>query len=242
MQTKNMTVTEMGDAGKGLAMLADLNVVDSDGDAYEAGAFSWKDQWAPLIGAHDRSKMPFGKARVFEDGGKAYAELHLNLNTASGKEWHSALTFDLTQGAPVQEWSYGYEALDFQKVLRGFNEGRVLKAVDVHEVSTVIRGAGAGTHTIDMKNLKAALKEGEFKSITEQLGTMAAVLQADPGKLSETGRKQLEDIHASLGMALIRSDPEAEAKAVAEIERIAANVMAGSAIRGAEKRARSRIA
>jgi hypothetical protein len=249
MQTKNLTVTEMAESGKGLALLADLTAVDSDGDSYEPGAFSWKgEQWSPLISAHDRRVMPFGKARVYEEGDKAFAELHMNLDTQAGRDWHSALKFDLAKGEPVQEWSYGYQAMDFQKVFRGASEGRVLKQVDVHEVSTVIRGAGRGTRTVDIKGLKAALKDGEFKAITEQLGTMADVLAADPGKLSATGLKQLDEIHANLGAVLMqaKADPEhsagpnaalleAEAKAMEEIERIYASMIAGDAIRAAQR-------
>lgn len=216
MLTKNLTITDMDEAGKGLALLADLTAVDSDGDSYEPGAFSWKEQWVPLLPGHNRLAMPFGKARVFEEGDKAYAEFHLNLGTQAGKDWHSALKFDLAHGKSVQEWSYGYEAVEFDKVFRQMKEGRVLKRVDVHEVSTVVRGAGAGTRTISMKALKAQLKEGEFDGLIEHLGMMADTLKGDPGLLSATGRKQLSEIHASLGAALV--DPaEAEEKAQAAI-------------------------
>lgn len=237
MQTKNLTVTEMAETGKGLALIADLTIVDNDGDSYEPGAFTWKEQWVPLLPAHNRSAMPFGKARVYEDGDAAYAELHLNLDTQTGKDWHSALQFDLATGKAVQEWSYGYDAMRFDKVMRGLAEGRHLKQLDIHEVSTVVRGAGKGTHTIDMKGLKAALKDGDFRSLTEHLGAMAAAIDADPGKLSATGLKQLGEIHANLGtvLALANRDPDAEAKAVAEIERIAGNVIARDAILRAEK-------
>lgn len=236
LQTKNLSVTEMEDTGKGLALLANLSEVDHDGDGYEKGAFNWAgDQWVPLIAGHDRSKMQFGKARIFEDGDNVYAELHFNLDTQAGKEWRSALQFDLKTGVPVQEWSYGYRPLKFEKVFRDGRPGRVLKQVKAHEVSTVIIGAGLGTQTIDIKGLKAALKEGEFKSLIEQLGTMASVLEADQTKLSETGRKQLTEIHGSLGAALVHGDPELEAKAIAEIDQIHANLIAGDAIRAAER-------
>jgi hypothetical protein len=236
MQTKNLTVTEMGESGKGLALIADLTGVDSDGDSYEPGAFSWKEQWVPLLPAHNRFAMPFGKARVFEDGDAAYAELHLNLDTQVGKEWHSALQFDLKTGNAVQEWSYGYDAMRFDKVMRGLAEGRHLKQLDVQEVSTVVRGAGRGTRTVDMKGLKAAMKDGDFSTITQQLGVMAATIDADPAKLSATGLKQLGEIHANLGtvIALANRDPEAEEKAAAEIERMAGNAIARDAIRRAE--------
>jgi len=223
MQTKNMTVTEMDDAGKGLALIANLNTVDHDGDTYAPGAFSWKEQWAPLLTAHDRHGMPFGKARVYEQGDKAYAELHLNLETQAGRDWHSALKFDLATGKSVQEWSYGYNAIDFEFRADAQNRVRVLKQLDVHEVSTVVRGAGRGTGTIMVKGLNGALKQQAFDDLFADLGHMVTALQGDPELLSATGMKQLKEIHASLGLAIERAgtDPaaaDAEAKALIEAE------------------------
>lgn len=212
MLTKNLTVTEMDEAGKGLAVLARLTEVDHDGDTYEKGAFSWKDgeQWCALIHHHDRYQMPFGKARVYEEGDIAYAELHLNLETQAGADWHKALLFDLSTGKSVQEYSYGFDVVDADFQVRGENRVRVLKRLDVHEVSTVIRGAGRGTGTLSMK----ALKDAAFAPLIAGLGELAEALGGDPASLSATGRKQLEQIHAALGKALVASDPEAEAKAV----------------------------
>lgn len=215
MQTKNLTVTEMGETGKGLAILARLSEVDHDGDTYAKGAFSWKvdgEQWCPLIHHHDRYQMPFGKARVYEDGDIAYAELHLNLETRAGADWHKALLFDLSTGKSVQEYSYGFEVLDAD--ISQDSRTRVLKKLDVHEVSTVVRGAGRGTGTLSMK----ALKEAAFAPLIAGLGELTEALGGDPQSLTATGRKQLEEIHATLGKALTPDDPEAEAKAIAAIE------------------------
>lgn len=223
MQTKMMTVTEMGEAGKGLAILARLSETDHDGDTYAKGAFSWKgDQWCPLIHHHDRYQMPFGKARVYEEGDIAYAELHLNLETQAGKDWHAALLFDLATGKSVQEYSYGFDVIDADFSVRGDDRVRILKQLDVHEVSTVIRGAGRGTGTLSMKQLKDAA----FAPLIAGLGELAEVLGGDPASLSATGRKQLEQIHVTLGKALLSptaslleagDDPEAEAQAKAAI-------------------------
>jgi HK97 family phage prohead protease len=213
MQTKNLTVTEMGETGKGLAILARLSEVDHDGDTYAPGAFSWKDggeQWCPLIHHHDRYQMPFGKARIYEDGDIAYAELHLNLDTQAGKDWHAALKFDLATGKSVQEYSYGFEVIDADFQVRGDSQVRVLKRLDVHETSTVIRGAGKGTRTLSMKELK----EAGFAPLIVGLGELAEALGGDPASLTATGRKQLEEIHVAIGKALTPDDPEAEAKAL----------------------------
>lgn len=216
MQTKNLTVTEMGETGKGLAILARLSEVDHDGDTYEKGAFSWKggEQWCALIHHHDRYQMPFGKARIYEDGDIAYAELHLNLDTQAGRDWHKALLFDISTGKSVQEYSYGFDVVDADFQVRGDSRVRVLKRLDVHEVSTVLRGAGRNTGTVSMKELKDAA----FAPLIGSLGELAEALKGDPQSLTATGRKQLEQIHAQLGAVLDPGDPDAGAKALAAID------------------------
>ena len=202
MFTKNLTIEAMDAAGKGLARLATLSAVDHDGDTYAPGAFGWKDggQWAPLLTAHDRWGMPFGKARVYEEGDAAFAELHINMETQVGKEWHAALKFDLDNGQPVQEWSYGYDVLQAEMQFRGKGQVRQLMKLDVQEVSTVVRGAGAGTRTLAIKS--AALKEHRFAGLMAELGAMASAVERDPAMLSATGRKQLEDIHTAMTKTL----------------------------------------
>lgn len=153
-ETKQLTVEKMDAAGHGLARIAILSEIDHDGDTYAKGAFSWKakgEQWVPILPAHNRAAMPLGKARVYEDGDAVFAELHLNLNTPAGRDWHETLKFDLETGGAVQEWSYGFGVVDHAKETRDGAAVRVLKRVDVHEVSPVVRGAGVGTRTLSMK-------------------------------------------------------------------------------------------
>lgn len=203
MQTKSITIVEMDEAGKGLARLAQLSAIDNDGDTYAPAAFSWPTaghQWASMIPAHDRRKMPFGKARIFEDDDWAFAELNLNLDTQVGRDWHSTLKFDLDRGDPVQEWSYGYEVLDADHAQRGRDWRRKLKRVKVDEVSPVLRGAGIGTRTLSMKG--AALKSAHFAPLIASLGELADALPDDPAVLSATGLKQLREIEAAIGAVL----------------------------------------
>ena len=153
IETKSMTVEKMDEAGHGLARIAILSAVDSHGDTYAKGAFSWKEQWVSILPAHDRKAMPLGKARVYEEGDAVYAELHLNLKSEAGREWHATLAFDLEKGNPVQEWSYGFGVLEKDRETREGKSVRVLKRLDVHEVSPVVRGAGVGTRTLALKSL-----------------------------------------------------------------------------------------
>ena len=209
MFTKSLTVTEMNEAGEGLARIAILSAIDSDGDTYARGAFAGDDggQWCAIIPAHDRRAMPLGKAWLYEADDQALAKLHVNLETQAGRDWHQALKFDLATGKPVQEWSYGFEVLDAAFEDRGGKRIRVLKKLKVDEVSPVLRGAGIGTGTIAMKG--AALKADRFAGLIGSLGDLAGAVAGDASALSASGRKQLSDIHDALGAALAVKQAEA---------------------------------
>lgn len=207
---RGVELKNLDDEGHGLARIAVLSAVDSDGDTYEKGAFG--EQFVQILAAHNWSSVPLGKARVFERGDEALAELHLNLATAAGKEWHAALKFDLEgccggpgsesgAGSPaIQEWSYGFRVLDAGFEERDGSRVRVLKRLAVHEVSPVVKGAGVGTATLTMK--QAALKPDRFKALTADLAEIAAAVKADASVLSAVGLKQLGDIHAGIGAVL----------------------------------------
>lgn len=204
MKTKGLTIEKMDEAGTGLARIAQLSAVDSDGDTYAPGAFSWAPgggQWVQILPAHDRRAMPLGKAWIYEEGDYAMAQLSLNLDTQAGRDWHATLKFDLAKGQPVQEWSYGYQVLDAQFEQRAGDTVQVLKKLDVDEISPVIRGAGVGTATLSIKS--AALKEDAFAPLIASLGELSQVIAAKGvGALSATGIKQLGEIEAAIGKAL----------------------------------------
>lgn len=147
-----VTIKQMGDDGSGLARIATMNVIDKDGDVTRPGAFG--EQHVKLLPAHNWGHVPLGKARMFEHADEALAEFQLNLESTAGREWHSALKFDLNNGQPVQEWSYGFSVL---KASNGEFENqrvRFLESLKVHEVSPVVVGAGVNTSTLTIKRFK----------------------------------------------------------------------------------------
>jgi len=235
IEIKSILVEKMDDAGHGLARLATLAAVDHDGDTYAPGAFNWKDaggQWVPMLPAHDRGAMPFGKARVYEDGGVAFAELHLNVDTAAGKDWQSHLKFDLATGKPAQEWSYGFGTVDHAYEQRGEDRIRVLKQVDVHEVSPVIRGAGFGTGTLAMKGRGtfADRIEGtiaELDELIERAADIARLRSADGRDMSKARLDQFTELKDRLerliagAAAGVVDEPDAEAMAADFLTRAA---------------------
>lgn len=241
-ETKSLTIEKMESSGQGLARIANLSAVDHDGDTYVAGAFSWKeggDQWVSILPAHQRAAMPLGKARVYEDGDGAFAELHLNLNTEAGKDWHSTLKFDLEKGNAVQEWSYGFGVLDSGIEDRNGERVRVLKRLDVHEVSPVLRGAGVGTTTLSMKSrggfgaqLDALIEE--FDDAVERAGSVKALREADGRVMSKARLEQLSELKRRLDELLTQGEPKPnsdEEKARRELEAIMVRNLTGRAVR-----------
>lgn len=202
MLTKSLTIKEMDEAGKGLARIATLSAVDHDGDTYLPGAFGWKagGQWCSILPAHDRRATPLGKARVYEEGDQALAELSFNLDLPEAKGWHSAIMFDLAKGESVQEYSYGYNLVEFDYQQHGNDRVRQFKKVEVLEVSPVLKGAGIGTGTLAMKS--AELKAEHFAPLIASLGELALALPADSSAISATGLKQLEEIERAIGDVL----------------------------------------
>ncbi|WP_186390243.1 HK97 family phage prohead protease [Stappia sp. TSB10P1A] len=237
-ETKGLKVKDVDDAGKGLARLATLSAIDHDGDTYAKGAFAWKEQWVPIIPAHDRKAPPMGKARLYEAGDEALAELHLNLKTASGRDWHENLKFDLVTGTPVQEWSYGYDVLDKSDELRGGDPVRVLKKLDVHEISTVIRGAGKGSGTLAMKSHSAFSEQldhliAALDDAIGRAGDVKALRAADGRPLSPARLAQLADLKSRLDTLIGtgEADEEAARKAHSDLERLAADLITADARR-----------
>jgi HK97 family phage prohead protease len=239
-ETKGLTVTDMDEAGKGLAKIASLSAIDHDGDTYMPGAFAWKEQWVPLLPAHNRHAMPFGKARIHEKGDAAYADLYLNLDSSVGRDWHAALKFDLATGKSVQEWSYGFDALDHGRELRDGAVVRVLKRLDVHEISTVVRGAGAGTGTLSLKSRTGFAEQldqliADLGDAIQRADDVKTLRAADGRPLSPARIDQLAALKARLDALLAsgQADEDAVQKANAELERVAANLLTASARRRA---------
>ena len=79
MIRKALQIVEMkeaaGDVGSGTAVFATLNVIDLDGDVTLPGAIGEKT--VKVLGAH-RHGMPWiGRARTYEDDGKALCRLRV---------------------------------------------------------------------------------------------------------------------------------------------------------------------
>ena len=216
---------QSGDTGEFEAVIATLGVVDSDGDIIVAGAF--QDATISIMPAHDSRSMPLGKATMEDRGDKAIAVGKFNLDIQPGKDWHNAIRFDLENGKSVQEWSFAYRVVESEMETRDEEEVRILKKMDVMEVSPVLRGAGVDTGTLSAKSkqrftdqLDATLTAVED---TLERAKSIAKLRANndkPGTLSDnhkarikTMREKFEEIQVVLSGTVEKDGPEMPALA-----------------------------
>lgn len=205
-QTKPIEIKQLNEAGTGLARIATLSAVDSDGDTYAPGAFGGeKGQTVKVLAAHDHRGVPLGKGRVFERGDEALAEFKLNLDTSTGSEWHSALKFDLDNPPATQEWSFGFRILDSAEEVREEEHVRVLKKLDVFEISPVVLGAGVNTRTL-------VAKDGEDKAVTPRHETPTSMGAWD-GAANERRLEAGESLAKNGPRAYAWRDPDGDPEA-----------------------------
>ena len=215
MERKSIThLKALTDEGVGLARIATLNVVDSDGDITLPGAFG--EQNVKVLPSHNWGAVPLGWARIFEKGDEVLAEFKINLETSSGKDWHSALKFDLEQGKGLIEWSYGFNIVEADTESRDDARVRLLKKLTVHEVSPVMLGAGVNTGTVTIKgdggksglslvdHIKAALDEVE--AVNKRIAEVTELRTKDSRSLGEVSASIAYDLDAALERTKALSD------------------------------------
>lgn len=147
MQTSGFRIKN-AERGEFSAVLATLNVIDSDGDVTRPGAFD--DAEFPVSAYGHKSwegALPVGVAQVKEVGNQAIIEGRFFMDTTAGRE-----TFTVVKNlGPLGQWSYGYDPVQHSF---GTHEGksvRFLEKLKVHEGSPVLVGAGVGTRTLGTK-------------------------------------------------------------------------------------------
>lgn len=154
MKQKALKGLKITDESQGLveAVIATLDVIDSDGDVTLKGAVD--DGAAVRISAYNhqswKGALPVGRGTVHEIGSEIVLKGEFFLNTTDGRN-----TFETVKGlGDLGEWSYGFDTLEEE---RGQKDGRrvnFLKKLKVHEASPVLLGAGVDTRTVAVKHWK----------------------------------------------------------------------------------------
>jgi hypothetical protein len=137
--------------GTGRAIFSTLNVLDHDGDVTVPGAFKSGQPVRLAQWGHNWSGPVIGGGLIESDTTKAWADLEFNLKMVAGRETYESVKFD-NEHHKLQEWSYGYDVLDAEMGQFEGKDARILKALDVIEVSPVMLGAGIGTATEFLKS------------------------------------------------------------------------------------------
>lgn len=153
MDTKGLRV-EIKDESKGLikAVFSTFNVMDSDRDVTPPGAF--EDGAAVRISAYGHASwdgaLPVGKGTIRQTAKEAILEGEFFMGTLHGRD-----TFETVKAmseAGLQEWSFGYDAVEYSFGEHNGQRVRFLNKLKVHEVSPVLVGAGVNTRTLSAKS------------------------------------------------------------------------------------------
>jgi hypothetical protein len=155
MDLKRLSRVEVKDASKGTvsAVFSTLNVVDKDGDVTVSGAF--KDGADVVISAYGHQswegKLPVGTGRIKTTGAEAILDGQFLMDTQHGADTFRTVKALAEKG--LGDWSYGFTVKDSETGEVDGRKVRILKALDVTEVSPVLVGAGVNTRTLEVKGL-----------------------------------------------------------------------------------------
>ncbi len=183
LEYKRIQLSNMDEKGTFVARIATLNVKDKDNDITRSGAF--ENGKTVLVSAYMHGswmgRLPVGKATIHEQGDEVVAEGQFNLKTTEGKDTYEAVKF-----APdLQEWSYGFYPTEWEEGTVDEEGARILKKVDVKEISPVLVGAGVNTGVL-------AIKSGEE---TKPYENEHSCRLEDPGKYDRFARKNCYQKH-----------------------------------------------
>lgn len=216
-----------------------LNVTDKDGDVTFPGAApSGKSVLVSSYGHRSwYGELPVGDGTVKEDGEWLVLDGEFWLDTPDGDRHYKAVKRASAKG--LQEWSYAYDvtaaAFDGDPRMQLFEGAyRGILAMDIFEVSPVLRGAGEDTHTEFVKSMQTPFADhgdqvlAHLKSWVERSRELAT-LRAKEGRPFPAPHRErmralaalLRDASADVDGLLATADPERERKAAEEVERIA---------------------
>lgn len=212
---------ELKDEGKFRAVFARFGVPDHDGDVTLPDAFT-KGQSAPIVYAHNWGWPPsVGVGRIDFDGEKAWIDGEINLKMAEGRSVFESVKF-AHERKSKQEYSYAYKAQGASRdreELKKYPEGtrRILKRLDVHEVSPVVMAAGIGTGTEWVKSFVKSFR-GPYddnvdyvlagvEALHERTKSLADIRAKEGRTLAEEKRQRLLKIHQELGALISETAP-----------------------------------
>lgn len=200
------------------ATFSRFDVVDHDGDVTRRSAFT-DGQRVPLVWAHNWDQ-PIGDGVVRVERDRAVFAGQFWMDVADGEQAYKKVK----RAGDLQDYSYGFRIREAEPGVHDGQPVRVLKSLEVFEVSPVLVGAGIGTGTDRIKQADPAGPVETFLAQVERLladlgavrdrSRAVAALRATEGRgLSKAQRAALTallEAHAAVRgdlAGLIRPDP-----------------------------------
>jgi phage head maturation protease len=132
--------------GTASAIISRFGLVDADQDLTLPGAF--RDGVKVPVSHYGHQSwsgaLPVGLATVHADEQVATASIEFFLHTQAGRD-HFEVIKALGE---LGEWSFGYEPASFRHETVDGQQVRILEAIELFEISPVLKGAGVRTTTV----------------------------------------------------------------------------------------------
>ena len=173
---------EDGDAGTVSVVFSTLGVIDSDQDVTLPGAFENGAKTRISAYGHESwlGALPVGKGTIHEVKDEAIFNGQFFMDTQQGRD-----TFATIKAmGDMQEWSYGYDAVEYKFGDHEDRPVRFLEKVKVHEISPVLIGAGVNTRTLVAKGLSLG-DIREFKAHGTAVLAVLAEFEERAGQVRE---------------------------------------------------------
>lgn len=184
------------------AIFSTLNVIDHDQDVTIPGAFHSQDVKISAYGHASwatASELPVGRGTISEDDQTMTAKVvgRFFLNTTGGRD-----TYETVKALDdLQEWSYGFKIVDAEMGQFQGQTVRIIKSVDVFEVSPVMRGAGIATRTTAIKGAGLSLADHSVEVLAD-VDAWIARINAVAKLRSDDAKTALNDVNVGRLLSL----------------------------------------
>ena len=216
------------------AVFATLNVIDSDRDITELGAFGRQDVILSQYnhGSWDRGEkaLPLGIGVIFERGEEAIVQGEFDMSDEAAVKTYKKMKY-LTEKGRTQEFSYSLPEIDYE--IRDVDGEcvRILKKIRVNEVSPVLMGAGVNTRILDIKatggkklidHISDVLDD--VKEVTERLQTVKDMREQKGKEIAPDTLQKMSDLECALKEAVEKLEqlkqPDSELAAAMLVEQM----------------------
>ena len=210
------TELKLDGAGEGTfeAVIATMNVIDSDMDLTEPGAFGVQNvilsQYNHGSWGYGEKALPIGVGVISESGNDAIIKGEFDMSDPVAVKTYEKIKYLKAKGR-VQEWSYSLPEIESE--WRDVEGGRIriLKKIKVNEVSPVLMGAGVNTRLLDIKtgkqdglklvdHIKSVLADVE--EVTERLQTVKDMRERNGKEIAPDTAESMSGLEYALKEAV----------------------------------------